>query len=47
VRFKSGGAYCYHDVPADVYAGLMAAPSKGTCLDREVKKAGYRVTGPL
>lgn len=46
VRFASG-AYCYHDVPHEVYESLMAAPSKGTFLDREVKKKGYRFTGPL
>ena len=29
VRFRSGEAYAYLDVPAEVHAGLLAAPSKG------------------
>ena len=29
VLFNSGKRYAYHDVPQDVYDGLMAADSKG------------------
>lgn len=29
VRFRSGWTYAYSNVPASVYQGLMAAPSKG------------------
>lgn len=37
VRFLSGATYVYHGVPKEVYENLMAAPSKGSFLNREVK----------
>jgi len=37
VRFLSGMAYVYHGVPNEVYENLMAAPSKGSFLNREIK----------
>ena len=37
VRFLSGGTYIYHGVPEDVYHELMAAPSKGSYLNRMIK----------
>ena len=40
VRFKTG-YYWYLDVPESIYRSLLAAPSKGQFLDRNVKKAGY------
>lgn len=43
VQFKAGSIYQYADVPEPLYRGLMTAPSKGSYLDRFVKKAGYTV----
>ena len=37
VQFLSGGTYVYHGVPQDVYDDLMAAPSKGSYLNRMIK----------
>lgn len=37
VRFLSGGYYIYHDVPRQIFDGLMSAPSKGSFLNREIK----------
>ena len=37
VQFLSGGYYIYHDVPRQVFDGLMFATSKGSFLNREVK----------
>ncbi len=37
VRFLSGTEYVYHGVPQEVYDELMAAPSKGSFLNRAVK----------
>lgn len=38
VRFLSGTTYVYHGVPIEVYENLMSAPSKGSFLNREIKK---------
>lgn len=38
VRFLSGATYVYHGVPKEVYENLMAAPSKGSFLNREIKR---------
>lgn len=40
IRFKSGSTYWYLDVGEGLFRGLLAAPSKGQYLDRNVKKAG-------
>ncbi len=37
VRFLHGDTYAYHGVPEDVYDELMAAPSKGSYLNRVIK----------
>lgn len=37
VRFLSGDTYVYHGVPQETYDELMAAPSKGSYLNRVVK----------
>lgn len=37
VRFKGGPHYRYEGVPRPVYDALLAAPSKGQYLHREVK----------
>ncbi len=37
VRFLSGALYVYSDVPQVVFDELMAAPSKGSHLNRVVK----------
>jgi hypothetical protein len=41
VEFKNGGLYQYADVPADEYAALMLAPSKGTYFGDHIRDA-YR-----
>lgn len=41
VEFKNGGLYEYVDVPADEYAALMRAPSKGTYFGDHIRDA-YR-----
>ena len=38
VQFLSGGYYIYHDVPREIFDELMNAPSKGSFLNREVKR---------
>ena len=42
VEFIKSGVFEYYDVPASVHSGLMSAASKGSYLDKHVKKAGYR-----
>lgn len=42
VEFKRGGVYQYFDVPAATHAAMLAAPSIGSYLDANIKKAGYR-----
>jgi hypothetical protein len=37
VRFKSGGEYCYHDVPPGLHADMMAADSVGKFFHSSVK----------
>ena len=37
VQFVSGGYYIYHDVPRQIFDGLLNAPSKGSFLNREIK----------
>ena len=37
VRFLSGDTYVYHGIPEEVYDELMAAPSKGSYLNRMIK----------
>lgn len=37
VRYLSGRTYVYSDVPEGVYQELLAAPSKGSFLNRAVK----------
>jgi hypothetical protein len=44
VQFNNGTLYHYHDVPRQVYEGLMSASSHGQYLDKHVKKNGYRYT---
>ena len=34
IEFKGGRVYHYSDVPPDVYAGLMAAPSPGAYVNQ-------------
>ena len=36
VAFNSGRTYCYEGVPPEVYAGLMAADSKGRYMRAEI-----------
>lgn len=37
IRFKSGDTYVYADVPPATYDDIMAADSKGSYLNREIK----------
>lgn len=37
VRFNDGSEWTYHDVPAEVAAGLMAADSAGRYLRQSIK----------
>lgn len=41
IRFHHGGVYKYYGVPHSVYAGLMAARSKGRYHHRNIKRS-YR-----
>ncbi|MFE4424621.1 KTSC domain-containing protein [Streptomyces sp. NPDC056817] len=42
VEFHSGSVYQYRSVPEHVYTELITTPSKGTYLDRMVKRVyGY------
>ena len=40
VKFKSGNAYVYENVPAHVYEGLMNSDSPGTYFHQHVKHYG-------
>jgi hypothetical protein len=43
IEFKeSGEVYRYFDVPTSTYEAFLEAPSKGTYLNQQFKKAGYR-----
>ena len=37
VQFLSGATYVYHGVPQEIYDNLMASPSQGSYLNREIK----------
>ena len=37
IRFTSGEAYAYRGVPAEVYAALLAAPSKGAFFQAHIR----------
>ena len=41
VEFEGGAIYRYFDVPADLYAGLMAASSQGHYFAEHVRNAGF------
>jgi hypothetical protein len=43
IEFNSGGIYQYHNVPLDVYQGLMNAPSHGKYFHAHIKGI-YRYT---
>lgn len=38
VKFDSGAVFQYYNVPADVYAELISAPSKGSYFDYKIKQ---------
>ena len=44
VEFRNDSIYQYFGVSAHIYEGLMNATSKGSYLDKNVKKAGYSYT---
>ena len=37
VRFRDGSVYLYSGVPADLYATLLSAPSKGTFFNSAIR----------
>ena len=37
VQFLSGGSYCYHGVPEEIFNELLEASSKGSFLNRVIK----------
>jgi hypothetical protein len=39
---QSGGVYQYFGVPAEEYAAFLAADSKGTYVNQQLKPRGYR-----
>lgn len=41
VEFDSGSVYRYYEVPADLYARLMAAGSHGEFFVEHVRNAGF------
>jgi len=41
IEFHDGGIYQYFDIPANVYSGLISAPSKGKYHHKFIKSA-YR-----
>ena len=43
IQFVGGGYYVYQGVPREIYDELMAAPSKGSYLNRCIK-AAYQFT---
>lgn len=42
IAFKNNTVYQYFDVEINKYRELLNASSKGTYLDRYIKKGGYR-----
>lgn len=42
IEFNNGSVYQYYNVPAEVYNGLMSAPSHGRYLDTYIKKGPYQ-----
>ena len=38
VQFLSGSTYVYYDVPSELFDAFVAAPSKGSFLNREIKE---------
>lgn len=41
VQFNNGTVYCYFNVPASVYSGLLAASSHGSFFHHFVRHGGY------
>lgn len=41
IEFASGAVYRYFDVPEDLYAGLMTAPSLGEFFSAHIRDAGF------
>lgn len=39
---QTGEVYRYFDVPSEEYSAFLNAPSKGTYLNQQFKKQGYR-----
>jgi len=42
VTFQDNRTYQYYDVEVDKYNSLLNASSKGSYLDKHIKKGGYR-----
>jgi len=41
VQFLNGGIYQYYGIPCDIFEGLMAAGSKGSFFQQNIRNAGY------
>lgn len=41
VEFESGAVYRYYDVPPELYAGLMTAPSRGEYFAHHIRNEGF------
>jgi len=41
IEFEGGAVYRYHDVPPELHAGLMAAPSRGEFFAAHIRNEGF------
>lgn len=41
VEFEGGAVYRYYDIPPDLHAGLMAAPSRGEYFATHIRNEGF------
>lgn len=42
IEFTNGAVYQYYDVPKELHAGLMTAPSHGRYFNQQIRNAGFR-----
>ncbi|MDI9239743.1 KTSC domain-containing protein [Lysobacter sp. LF1] len=41
VEFEGGAVYRYYDIPPELHAGLMAAPSRGEFFATHIRNEGF------
>lgn len=41
VEFEGGAVYRYYDVPPELHAGLMSAPSRGQYFAEHIRNEGF------